>query len=136
MLRIYIDGASNPQKQSSAIGILILEAGKQRQISEKLPSFLDNHETEFYALEYLLSLLLEEGRQGEVILCHSDSKAIVDAIEKRYAKKESHRERLDRCLLLLKEFKQFYLNWIPERDNRGADSLARNSLYKKSDFND
>lgn len=131
MLRIYIDGASNPQKQSSAIGILIIENGKQRQISEKLTIFLDNHETEFFALEYLLSLLLREKKQGEVVLCHSDSKTIVDAIEKRYAKKDTHHERLKRCLQLLKEFNQFYLNWIPERDNKGADSLARNALYKK-----
>lgn len=129
MLRTYIDGASNPKTRQSAVGILILEEGQQEQIGEQLAEFLNNHEAELAALHRLLELLLEAGKEEDTILCHSDSKMLVNAVHKRYSK--SHDSHLQQVLQLLSRFPHFYLKWVPEKDNRGADQLARNALQKK-----
>ncbi|MDE1547876.1 ribonuclease HI family protein [Jeotgalibaca caeni] len=129
MLRVYIDGASNPLTKTAAIGILMIEEGNQTQISEPLPLYYDNHEAEFLALHVLLERLVKENKQEQLILCHSDSKILVDSIEKRYTKKENHRMILEKCLELLRNFPQFHLQWVPDKQNKGADQLARRSLY-------
>ncbi|MGP6139699.1 ribonuclease HI family protein [Jeotgalibaca sp. A127] len=128
MIRMYIDGAANPKKKISGIGIVIIESGKQVQLSEKLETYFDNHEAELIALQYALDYLLSKKKQNEVIFCHSDSKMLVDAIEKKYSRKESHVRHLSEILRTLKQFPQFYLKWVPEKENKGADRLARNAL--------
>lgn len=129
MLRTYIDGASNPRVRQAAVGILLLEDGQQRQIGEQLEAFCDNHEAELLALKRLLELLLEDGKFEDTILCHSDSKMLVNAVHKRYSK--SYDSTLQEVLSLLDRFPNLYLKWIPEKENRGADQLARNALMKK-----
>lgn len=130
MLRTFIDGAANPETRRSAIGVLLVEDGVQTQLAEPLPTFYDNHEAEFLALQFLLELLLREGKEAETIFCHSDSKMLVDAVHKRYSKKESHDRHLQEVLPLLERFPHFYLKWVPEKYNRGADQLARSALLK------
>lgn len=130
MIRVYIDGAANPKKQVSSIGILVIENGKQTQISEKLAAYHDNHEAEFLAFYYVLEMLTEQQKQDEWIFCHSDSKSLVQTIEKQYARKESHQQLLEKCLTLMSCFHQLTLTWIPEKENKGADNLARQGLYK------
>lgn len=132
MIRVYIDGSANPRKMTAAIGIIMIENGSQERIAEKLSNYHDNHEAEFHAFQRSLEILLEQKKEQELILCHSDSKTLVDAVEKQYAKKESHRELLEQCLILMAHFSQIHLTWIPEKDNKGADQLARNALYKKT----
>lgn len=129
MLKTYIDGAVNPRTQQAAVGILIVEEGQQRQIGEPLAEFLDNHATELVALHRLLELLLEEHREEETVFCHSDSKMLVNAVHKRYSK--SYDLYLQQVISLLDHFPNFYLKWVPEKENRGADQLARNALKKK-----
>ncbi|WP_062532320.1 ribonuclease HI family protein [Jeotgalibaca dankookensis] len=130
MIRIFIDGAANPKKQQSGIGAVLIDNGQQLQLSKSLTDYYDNHETELIALQYVLDYLLESNKQDELIFCHSDSKMLVDAVNKRYSRKENHMKHLNLILTSLKKFSQFYLKWVPERDNRGADQLARVALNK------
>src|SRR5699024_1002571 len=131
MIKMFIDGAANPKKDISGIGILIIESKQQTQISEKLNSDYDNHETEILALHYALDYLLKTNKEKDVILCHSDSKMLVDAVEKRYSRKENHLALLQSIFKQLEGFPHFYLKWIPEKENSGADQLARKGMNKK-----
>lgn len=128
MIRMYVDGSANPKRLLSGIGVLLIEGGQQTQLSEKLEGYYDNHEAEFKALQRGLNYLLAEGKQNEVIFCHSDSKMLVEAIEKRYSRKENHASHLKAVLSTLTQFPQFYLKWIPEKENKGADNLARAAM--------
>lgn len=132
MIKMFIDGSANPKKNISGIGILMIESKEQMQISEKLAGDYDNHEAEILALQYALNYLLEQNKENDVILCHSDSKMLVDAIEKRYSRKDKHRVLLDHVFEQLENFSQFYLKWIPEKENSGADHLARKGMNKKN----
>lgn len=125
MIKMYVDGSANPKRQISGIGVLIIDGSKQTQLHHKLDRYHDNHEVELIALQYGLNYLLDEGKQNEIIFCYSDSKMLIDAIEKKYSRKEEHVFHLDEILTTLDQFSQIYLKWIPEKENRGADNLAR-----------
>lgn len=129
-MKLFIDGAANPVRKTSALGILIVREGEQIQMGIPLNSFHDNHETEFLALMEALRFLKKKNFQEELILCHSDSKMLVDALEKNHSKKESHRSLLIKVKVLLEDFPHFHIKWIPEKENKGADQLARNALQK------
>lgn len=130
MYRVFIDGAANPTQQTSGVGILIVHQGEQIQISTPLEEYYDNHETEMIAFIEALQFLLDRKITEELILCHSDSKMLVTAIRKNYSKKENHRLLLKKILPLLSEFSNLHLKWIPEKENKGADQLAKAALLK------
>lgn len=131
MIKMFIDGSANPKKKISGVGILLIESKEQIQISEKLDGVFDNHVAEILALDYALDYLLKKNKENELIFCHSDSKMLVDAVEKRYSRKENHQIHLQTIFKQLESFSQFYLKWIPEKDNSGADHLARKGMNKK-----
>lgn len=130
MYRVFIDGAANPTQKTSGVGILIVHQGKQIQISTPLEEYHDNHETEMIAFFEVLHYLLDQKITEELILCHTDSKMLITAIEKKYSKKENHRLLLKKILPLLNEFPNFHLKWIPETENKGADHLSKAALIK------
>lgn len=131
MIRLFIDGGSNPKKQRSSIGILVIDNGKQTQIGQKLPDYVDNHQAEYLALVRSLEWLLEEGQTEQLILCHSDSKMLVDAVNKHYTSNDKYKSLLEELLSLLQHFSNFHLKWISEKENRGAHELAKQALYSK-----
>lgn len=131
MIKIFIDGSANPKRKISGIGILLIKSKEQIQISEKLVGVFDNHEAEILALHYALDYLLKQNKENELIFCHSDSKMLVDAVEKRYSRKGKHQLHLQTVFKQLENFSQFYLKWIPEKDNNGADQLARKGMNRK-----
>ena len=47
---MFIDGAANPKKDISGIGILIIETKQHTQTSENLHSDYDTHEADMVAL--------------------------------------------------------------------------------------
>lgn len=130
MYRVFIDGAANPTQKTSGVGILIVYQGEQIQISTPLEEYHDNHETEMIAFIEVLQYLLDRKITDEWILCHTDSKMLITAIEKNYSKKENHRILLKKILPLLNKFSNLHLKWIPEKENKGADHLAKAALIK------
>ena len=91
---------------------------------------MDNHRAEFEALLYGLRHLKKQNRQNQLVFCYTDSKLVAESIRKKYTKKAGHKLYLEETLQELAAFTNFYLEWIPEKENKGADNLAKKALYQ------
>jgi ribonuclease HI len=128
MLEIYIDGASSGNPGPSGIGLYIKGEGHQIRISESI-GITNNHVAEFTALVRGLEEAKKLGTS--IVSVRSDSKIVVSSVEKQYVKNEEFKPFLEKALNLAKEFDLFFIKWIPESQNKNADSLARSALQKK-----
>ena len=91
---------------------------------------MDNHRAEFEALLYGLRHLKKHSKQDQLVFCYTDSKLVAESIRKKYTKKAEHKIYLEETLQDLAAFTNFYLEWIPEKENKGADNLAKKALYQ------
>lgn len=123
-----MDGAATGKEGYAAIGILIVEDGVQEQIGLPLEDRMDNHRAEFEALLYGLRHLKERNKQDQLVFCYTDSKLFAESIRKNYTKKAEHKLYLEEALMDLAAFTNFYLEWIPEKENKGSDNLAKKAL--------
>ena len=130
MIKLFVDGAAIGRQGYAAIGILIVEDGVQEQIGLPLEDRMDNHRAEFEALLYGLRHLKAKNKQGQLVFCYTDSKLVAESIRKKYTKKAEHKLLLEEALRELPAFTNFYLEWIPEKENKGADNLAKKALYQ------
>lgn len=130
MIRVYTDAAVKGNPGLAAIGIVTIEQGKQTMYKTILNQTMDNHQAELTAIYYALQQLKEQGRQQELIFLYSDSKFAITAIAKNYTKQVSYQLILQQVQLLKEEFPQLFMDWIPEKQNRGADQLARQALQQ------
>ena len=130
MIKLFVDGAATGNEGYAAIGILIVEDGVQEQIGLPLEDRMDNHRAEFEALLYGLRHLKKHSKQDQLVFCYTDSKLVADSIRKKYTKKVEHKLLLEETLQDLAALTNFYLEWIPEKENKGADNLAKNALYQ------
>nr|WP_319218093.1 ribonuclease HI family protein [uncultured Trichococcus sp.] len=130
MIKLFVDGAATGKEGYAAIGILIVEDGRQKQIGLPLEEQMDNHRAEFEALLYGLRHLKAHKKQDQLVFCYTDSKLVAESIRKKYTKKAELKLLLEEALQELAVFSNLYLKWIPERENRGADNLARNALHQ------
>ena len=128
MLEIYIDGASAGNPGPSGIGVFIKGEGHHIKISEYIGE-TNNHVAEFTAL--IRGLEEANKLHATLISLRSDSKIVVASIEKCYVKNEQFKPLLDRALTLIQQFDLFFIKWIPEKENRAADALAREAIQKK-----
>ena len=127
MLEVFIDGASAGNPGESGIGIFIRGEGYLDKVSEHA-GILDNHTAEFTAL--LRGIEEAAKRTTGLVSVRSDSKAVVSAVEKRYAKNPVHRDLLERALAISDDFDFLFIKWIPDEENRAADALAREGIRK------
>jgi len=91
---------------------------------------MDNHSAEFEALLYGLRYLKTQNKQEQLIFCYTDSKLVAESIRKKYTKQAEHRLYLEEALQNMGAFTNFYLEWVPEKENKGADNLAKQALYQ------
>ncbi|MFC5559207.1 ribonuclease HI family protein [Ureibacillus thermophilus] len=127
MLEVYIDGASSGNPGPSGIGLFIKGEGHSIQIGEFIGD-TNNHVAEFIAL---IRGLEEAKKLGtSFISVRSDSKIVVNSVEKRYVKNEVFKPYLETALKLVEEFELFFIKWIPEQQNKAADRLARQAIRK------
>ena len=125
MLKLYTDGATKGNPGPTGIGVLVTGLPHQIQHHAALPP-MSNHEAEFAAAIAGFTLLRDAGLTTASVAFYSDSKLVVQAIEKRYAK---HYPRLTADLLaLIDQFPLVLPNWLPDRQNRGAHMLAQQGL--------
>lgn len=130
MIKLFVDGAATGKEGFAAIGILIVEDGVQEQIGLPLEDRMDNHRAEFEALLFGLRHLKARNKQDQLVFCYTDSKLVAESIRKQYTKKAEHKLLLEMALEELAAFTNFYLEWIPEKENKGADNLAKKALYQ------
>ncbi|AMO85071.1 14.7 kDa ribonuclease H-like protein [Solibacillus isronensis B3W22] len=129
MLEVYIDGASAGNPGPSGIGIFIKGEGQHVKISEPIGN-TNNHQAEFTALLRGLEEALKIG--SSFVSVRSDSKIVVSSIDKAYVKNEDFKPYLEQALSLIEQFDLFFIKWIPEKENKAADVLAREAILKNN----
>ncbi|BAB05489.1 reverse transcriptase-like protein [Halalkalibacterium halodurans] len=133
MIHVFIDGASAGDPGPSGAGIFIDDKnGRLEHLTIPLGR-LSNHEAEFHALIYALRFCQEQG--WNELWVRTDSKLLEEAIEKRYVRNQRYRLLLEEALLLIDRFKLFFIKWVPSKENKKADELARTAI-RLNDIND
>ncbi|KGR74199.1 reverse transcriptase-like protein [Ureibacillus sinduriensis] len=127
MLEVYIDGASAGNPGPSGIGIFIKGEGQHIKISEFIGE-TNNHVAEFIALIRALEEVKKIG--SSLISMRSDSKIVVASIEKQYVKNEEYKPYLEQALQIIETMELFFIKWIPDSQNKAADALAREAIFK------
>lgn len=125
MIEVYIDGASAGDPGPSGAGVFIKNNGNVEYYSIPLGT-LNNHEAEFYALIKSLEICLE--KKYSVVSVRSDSTAVVSAVEKEYARNPKYRQLLQQALHLSAKLDLFFIKWVPSKENKKADELARRAI--------
>lgn len=127
MLEVYIDGASAGNPGPSGIGLFLKGEGHQIKISEPI-GITNNHQAEFIALVRGLEEAKKTGTK--FVSMRSDSKIVVSSIEKNYVKNEEFKPYLEQALALIEDFDLYFIKWIPDKENKAADALAREAILK------
>ena len=130
MIRVKTDAAVNGNPGKVGIGIEILYQKQQFLFKENSEILMDNHQAELWAIYRALIILKEKEWHQEMIFLNSDSKFAMMAIEKNYTKQIVYQDILKIVQEERKKFPQLFLEWIPEKENRGADQLARQALQQ------
>lgn len=130
MIRVKTDAAVNGNPGKVGIGIEILYKKQQFLFKENSELLMDNHQAELWAIYRALIILQEKEWYQEMIFLNSDSKFAMMAIEKNYTKQIAYQDILRKVQEERKKFPQLFLEWIPEKENRGADQLARQALQQ------
>lgn len=130
MVKIYTDAAFNPKNQSAAIVVTFQIEHQAYQYSSFIPEISDNHEAEFAAMVLCLTTLCEQELNQKLCQIFSDSKIVIQSIEKQYVKDKRYQPYLQEILALIEQFELIFFNWIPEKQNLAADQLAKSILRK------
>ncbi|MCM3617291.1 reverse transcriptase-like protein [Sutcliffiella horikoshii] len=125
MIEVYIDGASAGDPGPSGAGIFIKGHGAAEQYSIPL-GIMSNHQAEFHALIEALKICMKQGYH--TVSFRTDSQAVENAMEKRYAKKQEYRVLLEEALVLADQLNLFFIKWIPSKENKMADELSRKAI--------
>ncbi|UOQ42759.1 ribonuclease HI family protein [Halobacillus salinarum] len=126
MIEVYTDGAAMGDPGPSACGVYMKHADKHWEYSFQLGE-LSNHEAEFWGVIKALEICQSEF-PGEIISLRSDSRIVVDTLEKEFSKNEKFIPLLERIQHLKNAFAFVFIKWIPEKQNKNADRIARSAL--------
>ncbi|MGX6961275.1 ribonuclease HI family protein [Vagococcus xieshaowenii] len=127
MLKIYIDASTKGNPGPSGLGIVFVSNHLHHQVALPAP-IMSNHEAEFLALETALEYAIEQNWHQETTYIYSDSKVVVETMDKQYTHNPLFKPYLKRIEMLFEDFPLLFLQWIPESKNKGADNLARQGL--------
>ncbi|MFD1455456.1 ribonuclease HI family protein [Levilactobacillus lanxiensis] len=132
MFSLYTDAATQPQTGLSAGGILIIHDHQQTQLSAPLTA-TTNHTAEFeiarLGFEKLATLATDPAHT--TVLFYTDSQIVNDSVAKHYAKHYQH--LVDDLLAAQAPFQLVLTQWVPEKQNRGAHTLANQALHSAED---
>ena len=131
MIHMATDASYRPQTQEAGLGIVLTYQGDRQEIKVYLNQVTDNHVAEFMAVHQALEAIDRLGWPKDIILAQSDSQVVVDAINKRYVKNPLYQPYLDAILGGLPKPDTFFIKWVSDRDNLGADHLARKALMRE-----
>jgi ribonuclease HI len=135
LIEVYIDGASAGDPGISGAGVYV-KLGNGTTHSYRFPiGSMSNHEAEFHALIHGLELCVENN--WRIVSFRTDSQAVESAVDKRFAKDKRYTTMLEKALGLADQLDLFFIKWIPSKQNKIADELARQAIQlnrsKKND---
>lgn len=130
LIVVYTDGASKGNPGNGGVGIVLKEGNQSEEYAFPL-GHLSNHEAEFLAVIKALELCLEK-YPDEILSFRTDSKVVVDTIEKNHTKNKKFLPLLHHVQHLSKEFPLFFIKWIPSNQNQQADKLARSVIHHEN----
>lgn len=133
MIRINTDAAVNDVKKTAGMGIVINSNKLYEQLSVPVDyeTVHNNHTLEFKTLIYALNWLKTEQLTEEMVFIETDSQVVVQVIENEHTKNELYQPFLDDYLNVKDNFPFISIQWIPEKNNKGADNLAKQALMKR-----
>jgi ribonuclease HI len=126
MIEVYTDAASKGNPGPSAIGFFI-KTQKQKFHESSYIGVYSNHEAEFIAVIKSLKYC-QNHFSNEIISIRSDSKVVVDTVDKNHTKNKQFVPYLNEIKLISQTFPYVFIKWIPEKQNYQADQLARVAL--------
>ncbi|EIT86830.1 ribonuclease H [Fictibacillus macauensis ZFHKF-1] len=129
MIEVYIDGASAGDPGPSGAGIFIKRGNGETESYSVPLGIMSNHEAEFHSLVNALAHCLKQGYQ--IVSFRTDSQAVERAVEKRFAKDARYEPLLQEALGLIDQLQLFFIKWIPSKQNKQADKLARKAILLK-----
>lgn len=127
LIEVYTDGASSGNPGISGAGVYIKANGKIYEYSFPL-EVMSNHEAEFHAVLKALEIC-KDNFQGEILSFRSDSKLVVNVIEKNFTKNQTFLPLHTKIKEEANKFPYFFIKWIPEKNNQHADQLARKAIW-------
>ncbi|API89463.1 hypothetical protein BKP56_09445 [Marinilactibacillus sp. 15R] len=130
MLKVYTDAAVNGNPGSAGIGIVISGNGIYEQLAIPLSGKWDNHSAEWEAMRIAIKWVETNQTLDSLILLYTDSQVVARSISKKYVKNINFKPFLTDCLSSLNHFPFYEIHWIPEKQNKGADNLAKQGLQK------
>ncbi|MFD2616764.1 reverse transcriptase-like protein [Terrilactibacillus laevilacticus] len=125
MIDVYFDGASAGNPGLSGAGIYINHHSKEERQAIPL-GVLSNHEAEFEAFIHALSYCKNHGYLE--VSFRTDSQLVNQSIEKGFVKRKDYQNYLERATKLIDEFNLFFIKWIPSKQNKNADELAKKAI--------
>ena len=69
--------------------------------------------------------------QDNWIVFHSDSQLVVTALHKNYIKNKQYINLFKSISRMLDDLAFYEIKWIPEKENKGADNMAKQALAKQ-----
>ncbi len=129
MLRIYVDAATKGNPGESGGGIVYLTDQSRQQLHVPL-GIVSNHEAEFKVLIEALKQAIANEDNQQTVLLHSDSKIVVQTIEKNYAKNEKYQPYLAEYQQLEKNFPLLLIKWLPESRKTKRPICLHGSITK------
>jgi ribonuclease HI len=126
LIEVYIDGASAGDPGLSGAGVYV-KVGDGTTHSYRFPiGSMSNHEAEFHALIHGLELCIENN--WRIVSFRTDSQAVESAVDKKYVKDKRYTSMLEKALSLADQLDLFFIKWIPSKQNKAADELARQAI--------
>lgn len=130
MVDVYFDGASAGNPGPSGAGVFInYKNGQVERFSIPLGE-MSNHEAEFRAFIIALRLCIEKGLKS--VSFRTDSQLIDDAVANGFAKREPFAIFYKEAETHMRQFELFFMKWIPSRQNKNADELAKLAIRKNA----
>ena len=129
-LKIFIDGACQPNPGSGGIGIYVISNDTEEKISLPLKGTVTNNIAEYEALIFALNTIIKRKELYDHIDIFSDSQLVCMQFNKKWKCKDKNLSMLlDKALKLRDEIKsKVSLAYIPREENKVADELAKDGI--------
>ena len=129
-LKIFIDGACQPNPGNGGIGIFINSKEIREEFSLPLEGIVTNNIAEYEALIFTLDLILKKYNSFKQIKIFSDSKLVCMQFNKKWKCKDQNLKcLLEKAHVISSKIStEIILTSIPREENKIADELAKNGI--------